>query len=124
MKANDLIIGQKYIWRRNSEVSHEVTYIGCNNTRGQVLFDFEYIKNGKQAIQSLPFRHVEVDITEQINEEKNTDLFKLIDLDANRCFAYYTRGDRCSVFEKYKALHPVCYLDSLGNICISDSTTK
>lgn len=124
MKANELTIGQKYIWKRNSSVSHEVTYLGCDDSRGQVLYDFEYIKNGEKRIQSLPFRHVEVDITEQLDTERNTDLFKLIDLDANRCFAYYTRGDRESVFKKYKALHDVCYLDFHGNICISDLTTK
>lgn len=50
MKAIDLIIGQKYIWRRNSEGSHEVTYLGCDNLGKFEMYEFEYIKGGEKMI--------------------------------------------------------------------------
>ena len=45
MKATNLIIGQKYIWRRNSEVSHEVIYLGTSEMGSCVVYDFEYKVN-------------------------------------------------------------------------------
>ena len=63
MKANELTIGQKYIWRRNSEVSHEVTYLGTYEMSNCTVYDFEYIGNGETKVTALGEPHIERDIT-------------------------------------------------------------
>lgn len=59
MKANELIIGQRYIWRRNSEVSYEVTYLGCDNSGKFTMYEFEYIKEGEKMQTLLSVHHVD-----------------------------------------------------------------
>lgn len=62
MKANELIIGQKYIWRRNSSVTHEVTYLGCDDSRKFTMYEFEYLKEGEKMHTLLSVHHVDSDI--------------------------------------------------------------
>lgn len=62
MKANELTIGQKYIWRRNSEVTHEVVFVGIDNNGQQPLYEFEYKRDGDSIYQSLSVHHVDSDI--------------------------------------------------------------
>lgn len=67
MKANELIIGQKYIWRRNSEVSHEVIYLGTYGMSSCTVYDFEYIVDGEIKVTGLCELHIERDIKEIYN---------------------------------------------------------
>lgn len=62
MKANELTIGQKYIWRRNSEISHEVIYLGCDDSGKYPMYEFEYLKEGEKMQTLLPVHHVDSDI--------------------------------------------------------------
>lgn len=63
MKANELTIGQKYIWRRNSEVSHEATYIGVDDSGRYTLYVFEYEKACEKRYTYLSVHHVYSDIS-------------------------------------------------------------
>lgn len=76
MKATDLNIGQKYIWRRNSDVSHEVTYIGCSDSGKFPMYEFEYIKEGEKMQTLLSVHHVNSDIT-QLKEITDFSLIQL-----------------------------------------------
>lgn len=62
MKATNLIIGQKYIWRRNSSTQHEVTYIGCDDSGKYPQYEFEYKKEGDSFYTLLSEHHVDSDI--------------------------------------------------------------
>lgn len=64
MKANELTILQKYIWKRNSEVSHEVIYLGVDESGKFAMYEFEYIKEGEKKQTLLSVHHVESDISE------------------------------------------------------------
>lgn len=64
MKANNLIIGQKYIWERNSSVSHEVIYLGCDDSGKYPMYEFEYLKECGKMQTSLSVHHVDSDIEE------------------------------------------------------------
>lgn len=64
MKANELTIGQRYIWRRNSSTEHEVTYIGFNPSNKYLEYEFEYIKEGEKRIELLSVHHVDSDVFE------------------------------------------------------------
>lgn len=77
MKATDLVIGQKYIWRRNSEVSHEVVYMGCDESGKYPQYEFEYKKEGDSHYTNLSEYHIESDILEfkiSLFPVKRTDL--------------------------------------------------
>lgn len=63
MKANELTIGQKYIWRRNSQTLHEATYIGIDESGKYTLYVFEYDKDGEKRYTYLSVHHVESDIS-------------------------------------------------------------
>ncbi len=62
MKANELTIGQKYIWKRNSEISHEVTYLGCDDSGFFSMYEFEYIDNDAEKHTLLSAYHIETGI--------------------------------------------------------------
>lgn len=78
MKANELTIGQKYIWRRNSEVSHEVTYLGCDDSGKFSMYEFEYIKEGEKRETLLSVHHVENDISEWSHVLEFQELGKIL----------------------------------------------
>lgn len=65
MKANELTIGQKYIWRRNSEISHEVIYLGCDDSGKYPMYEFEYLKEGEKMQTLLSVHQVDIDISLQ-----------------------------------------------------------
>lgn len=60
MKANNLKIGQKYTWRRNSQTTIEVTYLGCYD----VMYEFEYMRDNNKMQTVLSMHHVDSDISE------------------------------------------------------------
>lgn len=64
MKATNLIIGQKYIWRRNSQTTHEAVYIGIDESGKYIQYVFEYEKEGEKRYTYLSVHHVESDIFE------------------------------------------------------------
>lgn len=63
MKATDLKIGQKYIWRRNSQTTHESVYIGTDDSGKYILYVFEYEKSGNKYYTYLSVHHVDCDIS-------------------------------------------------------------
>lgn len=65
MKANELTIGQKYIWRRNSQTTHEAVYIGTDYSSKYILYVFEYEKSGNKYYTYLSEHHAESDITQK-----------------------------------------------------------
>lgn len=67
MKATDLIIGQKYIWRRNSEVSHEAKFEGIYDLGSAIVYVFKYIKYGEIYYTELSVHQVESEINETYN---------------------------------------------------------
>lgn len=64
MKAINLIIGHKYIWRRNSSTQHEATFIGVDESGKYTQYVFEYDKEGNKYYAYLSVHHVESDISE------------------------------------------------------------
>lgn len=62
MKANELTIGQKYIWRRNSQTEYEVTFIGVDESGKYAQYVFEYDKEGEKYYTYLSVHHVDSDI--------------------------------------------------------------
>lgn len=77
MKATNLIVGQKYIWRRNSEVSHEAVYIGIDESGKYTQYVFEYEKERNKYYTYLSEYHIESDILEfkiSLFPVKRTDL--------------------------------------------------
>lgn len=64
MKATDLIIGQKYIWRRNSQTTHEAVYIGTDDPYNYIMYVFEYEKEGNKYYTYLSVHHLKNDIYE------------------------------------------------------------
>lgn len=83
MKATDLKIGQKYIWRRNSQTTHEAVYIGTDDSGKYTQYVFEYEKEGNKYYTYLSIHHVDSDVSllnesfkyrnfiaEYINDEK------------------------------------------------------
>lgn len=65
MKATNLIIGQKYIWRRNSSTTHEATFIGVDESGKYTQYVFEYEKSGNKYYTYLSEHHAESDITQK-----------------------------------------------------------
>lgn len=63
MKKNELTIGQKYIWRRNSQTQHEALYIGIDYSGKYIQYVFEYEKSGNKYYTYLSVHHVESDIS-------------------------------------------------------------
>lgn len=63
MKANELTIGQKYIWRRNSQTTHETVYIDTDDSCKYTQYVFEYEKEGNKYYTYLSVHHAESDIT-------------------------------------------------------------
>lgn len=68
MKANELTIGQKYIWRRNSQTTHEATYIGTDDSGKYIQYVFEYEKEGNKYYTYLSVHHVYSDISNLTDE--------------------------------------------------------
>lgn len=62
MKATELVKGNKYTWRRNSSTSHEVTYVGCDDTGKFTMYTFEYVKECGKMHVDLSIHHVDSDI--------------------------------------------------------------
>lgn len=81
MKATDLKIGQKYIWRRNSEVSHEVKYEGIYDLGSVIVYVFKYIKDGEIYYAELSAHQVESDISEIYNVGEFIQFYKCCNSD-------------------------------------------
>lgn len=62
MKATNLIVGQKYIWRRNSSTQHEATYIGIDESGKYTQYVFEYEKQGDKYYTYLSELHLACDL--------------------------------------------------------------
>ena len=62
MKTTNLIIGQKYIWRRNSQTEHEAVYIGTDYSSKYILYVFEYEKSGSKYYTYLSELHLACDL--------------------------------------------------------------
>lgn len=97
MKANELTIGQKYIWRRNSEVSHEVIYLGTYEMSSCVVYDFEYKANGETKVTVLCEAHIERYI--QVLPTNTNNLTQYIaEFKNNPCIATYSNLYNCGIY--------------------------
>lgn len=67
MKATNLIIGQKYTYRQNSEVTRSVTYLGSYEYPTCTGYDFEYLENGEIKTTVLFGLSIERDLIKAIN---------------------------------------------------------
>ena len=62
MKASSLIVGQKYDWKRNREVTQEVEYIGLDYCGSVLIYVFKYYQSGSKYYTELPAIHCARDI--------------------------------------------------------------
>lgn len=128
MKANELTIGQRYIWRRNSEVSYDVTYLGCDNSGEFTLYEFEYNGKFKKMRTLLSISKVENDIKPIKEQIKSSIDYKVLGLYHDTVLlldweykVYYTTNNndpiRCIAVERIED-GEICHLsyEDLGRV--------
>lgn len=97
MKATDLKIGQKYIWRRNSQTTHEATYIGVDESGKYTQYVFEYEKQGDKFYTYLSVHHVDSDIKLLPTNTNNLTQY-IADFKKNPCIETYSNLYNCGIY--------------------------
>lgn len=97
MKATNLIVGQKYIWMRNSSTQHEVTFIGVDESGKYTQYVFEYEKQGNKYYTYLSVHHVDSDI-KLLSTNVNNLAQYIEEFKNNPCIATYSNLYNCGIY--------------------------
>ena len=113
VKVTDLIVGQKYIWRRNSEATHQVEYVGTDYCGSVLVYVFKYVHNGELKYTELPIVHCERDVKRRvvINHVRNYSLYQELAQDNGVVLLW---DDRYKVFfenDKYNEEWTIAIVD-------------